>query len=71
MTPEEKDAAVNRLVAANVMFRDLRDSLNDAAALAKEHGASALAFAAYHLSESLGSYATELTKFVCGELQDE
>lgn len=71
MMPEEKAAMLGRLVAANVVFRDLRESLGDAAELAKQNGAQGLAFAAYHLAESLRVYAAELSKFICARAEAE
>jgi|LauGreDrversion4_2_1035121.scaffolds.fasta_scaffold148787_3 prophage DNA circulation protein len=64
MNQAEKDAALRRLMLANEVFRDLRVSVEDAAEMAKQTNSSALAFAAFHLSDSLRAYAHEMTKYV-------
>jgi hypothetical protein len=44
--------------------------LNASAEVAKEYGAPALAFATFHLSESVSEYSLALTKFVTEEIED-
>lgn len=68
MNAEEKDAAMSKLVDANIVFRDLRESVDEAAEAARDRGATGLAFAAYQLSEAIRAYAREMTRFIMSEV---
>lgn len=68
MKPREEFAV--RMIAMNRAMLDLRDEIDAAAELAKEVGATDLAFATYHLSESIAVYATALNSYMVRELRD-
>ena len=68
MTPREEFAI--RMLAMTRAMRDLRDEIDAAAELAKAVGATDLAFATYHLSESIAVYATTLNSYMVRELRD-
>lgn len=59
----KKEQAALRLLEMNVMIRNLADSMEDAAAVAKESDASGVAFACQMLRESLLSYAKAVTDY--------
>lgn len=68
MTPREEFAA--RMIAMNRAMLNLRDEIDSAAEAAKEVGATDLAFATYHLSESIAVYTKALNSYMVRELQD-
>jgi hypothetical protein len=70
VTPEERTDIAMRLMSMKIALRTLVDHLNAAAEVAKDYGDPALAFATYHLSESVSEYSSALTRFVTGELED-
>jgi len=70
MTPDERTDIVLRMMAMSVTLRTLVESLNASAEVAKEYGATSLAFATFHLSESVSEYSLALTKFVTEEIED-
>lgn len=68
MTPEERSSLALRLFELNKSMSVLRLHMEAAAVLAKEAGETGLAFATYHLSESIAVYTTTLNRFIAGEL---
>ena len=70
MTPEERSDLAVRLFAVNRTMRELRESIDSAADLAKATGATGLAFATYHLSDSIGVYMEAMNRYVSGELRE-
>lgn len=71
MTPEERTATALRLFEMNKSMSALRIHIDAAAEIAKETGASDLAFATYLLSESIAVYQGTLNRYVTGELLSE
>ena len=68
MTPDERTAIALRLFELNKSMASLRIHIEAAAELAKDAGETGLAFATYHLSESIAVYTTTLNRFIAGEL---
>lgn len=70
MDPEERAALALRLFDMNKSMAALRIHIDAAAELAKEAGAMDLAFATFHLSESIAVYTNTLNRFIAGELAE-
>ena len=70
MTPSERAAAALRLFEINKTMRDLQEHIQSAGAFANAVGATGLALATYHLSDSIAAYITELNRYMAKELDD-
>lgn len=70
MTPEERVALAIRLFELNRTMRDLREHIDAAAILAKASGATGLAFATFHLSDSIAVYTDAMNRYVTEELSE-
>lgn len=70
MTPEERAAVAIRLFDMNRAMRDLQEHMADAADIAKQLGATGLAFATYHLSDSIAVYTATMNRYFAGELNE-
>ncbi|NBW13945.1 MAG: hypothetical protein EBR82_68035 [Caulobacteraceae bacterium] len=70
MTPQDRTQLAARLFVMNATMRDLQEYISEAAAIAKESNATALAFATFHLSESLAVYIAEVNRFATGALEE-
>lgn len=71
MNQAEREALAVRLIATNQAMRELGEQMESAAAVAKAVGATDLAFATYHLSESISVYMVALNNFLVKELKDD
>jgi len=69
-TPEERADKIVHMVTMNRTMRTLRDQIAAAAELAKESDELPLAFAAFHLADSIGVYMKEVTGFMQRELEE-
>lgn len=69
--PEERAERVAHMLEMNGVMRTLRDQIDTAAEMAKDCGETSLAFAAFHLAESIGVYMREVTGFMQRELEKE
>lgn len=68
LTPDERTSLALRLFELNKSLSILRIHIEAAAEIAKEAGETGLAFATYHLAESIAAYATALNRFITGEI---
>lgn len=69
MTAHDENAEmIRQMLVMNHTLRDLRESINAAAAVAKAADEPALAFAAFHLADSIGVYAKALSTFLRREI---
>lgn len=68
MTRAEREALAVRLIVTNRAMRELREEIDTAATVAKAAGATDLAFATFHLSESISVYMVALNNFLVKEL---
>jgi hypothetical protein len=66
---DRADMAI-RMFEINRSMRTLREQIDAAAGLAKAAGATGLSLAAHHLSDSIATYTTELTKYMTGVLDE-
>lgn len=64
MTPDDRAEAARQLIFIQSTLRTLRDHVDFTARTAKAVGSLGLAFAAFHLSDSLAAYGLEVTKFI-------
>lgn len=71
MNQAEREALAVRLIAMNRAMRALREEIDIAAELAKAVGALDLAFATFHLSESISVYTVALNNFMVSELKED
>ncbi len=71
MTPEARDLIVKKLVAQQVVLRDVFEHCETQAELCDSVGAKGLAFAISMVRESLISYSKELNTFVLKFIADE
>lgn len=71
MTPDDRAGLAVRLFALNKAMRDLREHIEAAAMIAKDNGATGVAFATHHLSDSISAYMTAVNRYVTGVLDDE
>lgn len=69
MDDAEREEMAARLIATNRAMRELREEMDVAASVAKAAGATDLAFATYHLSESISVYMVALNNFLVKELK--
>lgn len=67
--PDETAELIRKMLVMNHTLRDLRESIDAGAEVAKAADEPALAFAAFHLSDSIGVYSRELTKFMRKEIE--
>lgn len=70
MTPEERQSLAVSLFEMNRTMRDLKERMDVAADIAKQFGATELAFATYHLSDSISVYTSAMNRFVAGEINE-
>lgn len=71
MTPDDQAESIRRMVYIQSTLSQLRDYIDVIAATSKSVGAFGLAFAAFHLSDSIAAYAREVSKFLMEEDVDE
>lgn len=63
LTPEDRDEVLARLVSIDEAIRAIALFADDAAALAKEHEATGLAFSLLMLKEAIKAYGVEMNKW--------
>lgn len=68
-THDENADLIRQMLVMNKTLRDLRIAIDAGAEVAKAADEPALAFAAFHLSDSIGVYAKELSKFLRREIE--
>lgn len=66
---DDNTEMIRQMLVMNKTLRDLRITIDAGAEVAKAVDETALAFAAFHLSESIGVYAKELSKFLRREIE--
>lgn len=69
MTPEECIAIAVRLFEMNKTLSALRDHIDQAAETAKSVGATELAFATYHLSDSIAVFTAAVNRYAARDLK--
>lgn len=69
MTPDDEAELVRRMLTMHGTLRDLRAAVEFAAEAAKAADETALAFSAFHLSDSIGVYARQLGRFLRKEIE--
>ena len=70
MTQSEESAElIRKMLVMNKTLRELRGAITAGAEVAKLADEPALAFAAYHLADSIVVYSTELSKFLRKEIE--
>lgn len=70
MTSEERIILALRLFEMNKALSGLRVHIDDAAEIAKLAGATDVAFATFHLSESIAVYASTINRYVTEQLSE-
>ena len=63
LSPEDKEEVVARLVSIDQAIRAIALFADEAAALAKDHEASGLAFSLLMLKEAIKAYGVEMNKW--------
>lgn len=71
MTPDEKAEAARRMINIQSTLRDMREHIELMGVMARGVGSLGLAFASFHLSDSIAVYAGEVAKFLTEEFDDE
>lgn len=69
MTPDERVAIALRLYEMNKTLSALRIYIDEAAELSKLAGATAVAFATFHLADSIAVYTDAMNRYVTEELK--
>lgn len=69
MTPEDRKDLAVRIFQMNKTMAVLRDHMEEAAEYAKSLDATELAFATYHLSDSIAVYVKAMNRYATQELQ--
>lgn len=66
---EESAELIRKMLVMNKTLRELQTAINAGAEVAKLADEPGLAFAAFHLSDSIGVYSKQLSKFLRKEIE--